>query len=154
MVSSGMVYCVQCGKPVGSGDRFCAHCGATQGNPSRAAAWWDGLSPRTAMLLCYIPWAGWIASVAILATQRFRNDQRVRFHAFQGLYMFAAWILLDWATSIMFPIRGFPGAISGLFHLAMFIAWIVVLSKVAQGQDFRVPVLADLADRSNAANYI
>jgi len=38
---------------------------------------------------------GWIAAIIVLAAQRFRHVPTVRFHAFQGLYLFVAWLMND-----------------------------------------------------------
>src|ERR1035438_10032324 len=95
-----MPFCSQCGHEVHPRDVFCAQCGARQPVPAvppRGSDLLTGISPRTASILCYIPTLGWIAAVIVLATRRFRNDRTVRFHAFQGLYLFAAWLFVQWA---------------------------------------------------------
>jgi uncharacterized membrane protein len=33
------------------------------------------ISPRTASICCYIPGIGWIASIIVLASQKFRKDR-------------------------------------------------------------------------------
>src|ERR1700732_3870816 len=116
-----MPYCVQCGQTVGTSDRFCAKCGAQQGGGgakgSPAASdkvkdFWSNISHRNAALLCYIPWVGWIAAIAVLASDRFRGEKRLRFHAFQGLYLFAAWLMVEWVFTpvLAIPVStvGFP----------------------------------------------
>ncbi len=153
-----MPYCVQCGQTVGSSDRFCAKCGTQQsgGTPrtDRVKDFWSNISHRNAALLCYFPWVGWIAAIAVLASDRFRSEKRLRFHAFQGLYLFAAWLLVDWVFTPMlaFPASnvGFPfyRTISQLLHLVIVGAWIFMLIKVSQDQDYHLPVIGDLADRS------
>src|SRR5205085_11896359 len=99
-----MPYCVQCGQTVGTSDRFCAKCGAQQSGgsssaPGRVNDFWSNISHRNAALLCYIPWVGWIAAIAVLASDRFRTERRLRFHAFQGLYLFAAWLMVEWVAA-------------------------------------------------------
>src|SRR5882757_5734329 len=104
-----MPFCTQCGQQVGDTDVFCANCGQPQtGKPSepfRPAAPpplgqdpLAGLSPRTASILCYIPTVGWIAAIIVLAARKFRSEPIVRFHAFQGLYLFAAWLVVSWVV--------------------------------------------------------
>ena len=104
---------------------------------------------RDAATFCYIPWVGWIASIVVLASARFRENHQARFHAFQGLYMFVAWLLIDWVADPVFsampsPLRHF----SGLLKLGVFVAWIFMIVKVRNGEDYRLPVVGDLADRS------
>ena len=161
-----MPYCVQCGQVVGGSDRFCATCGTQQSaggssgttwassGAGRAHDFWSSISHRNAALLCYIPWVGWIAAIAVLASDRFRAERRLRFHAFQGLYLFAAWLMVAWviAPMLAFPAStvGFPvyRSISQLLHLVIVGAWIFMLMKVSHDQDYRLPVIGDLADRS------
>jgi uncharacterized membrane protein len=154
-----MPYCVQCGQTVGTSDRFCAKCGTSQPGgiasaPGRVHDFWSNISHRNAALLCYIPWVGWIAAIVVLASDRFRTERRLRFHAFQGLYLFAAWLMVEWVAAPMlaFPAStvGFPvyRTISQLLHLAILGAWIFMLIKVSHDQDYHLPVIGDLADRS------
>lgn len=146
-----MAFCGQCGKQINDADRFCPGCGRTQaGAPPDPANFWANLTDSNAALLCYIPWVGWIASIALLASTKFRGNRRVHFHAFQGLYIFVAWLLVDWFVSPMVRFGpSFPGqVIPRLLSLAVFAAWIVMLIKVHQDEDYRLPILGELADRS------
>jgi uncharacterized membrane protein len=145
-----MAYCVQCGNQVGDQDRFCGKCGAQQAvRPGPVNDPFARMNYRDAATLCYIPWLGWIASVVVLASGRFRENHQARFHAFQGLYMFVAWLLIDWVvepifSSMISPMRH----ISGLLKLGVFAAWIFMIIKVRNGEDYHLPVVGDLADRS------
>src|SRR5580693_6641335 len=105
-----MPFCTQCGREVASSAAFCGNCGARQSSTSTGPAPFPqspapdplaGMSPRAAAILCYIPTVGWVAAVIILASRKFKNDHNVRFHAFQGLYLFATWLLLKWVGPIM-----------------------------------------------------
>src|SRR5438128_157891 len=101
-----MPFCTQCGRQVTDLDAFCANCGARQaaagpssppvGPPPPAPDPLAGLSPRTAAILCYIPYVGWIPCVIVLAARKFKEAKIVRFHAFQGLYLFAASLVVNW----------------------------------------------------------
>ena len=167
-----MPFCVQCGSQVRDTDRFCGVCGTTQPAAAAASAGPGGatgsppfppraafdplssLNSRNASLLCYIPMVGWVASIIILASSRFRNDAEVRFNAFQGLYLFVAWLIVDWVVT-PFLLLPFNGGDFGVHHIvprllkaAMFAVWIFMLVKVSQGQTYRLPVLGELADRS------
>src|SRR5580658_154079 len=101
-----MPYCVQCGTSVGTADQFCGKCGSRQAPgaaanaaTARPADFMSGISNRNAALLCYIPMVGWIAAIVVLASEHFRRETQVRFHAFQGLYLFVAWLIVDWVVS-------------------------------------------------------
>jgi uncharacterized membrane protein len=150
-----MAFCVQCGNKVGDADPFCAKCGAPQKGAAAAPPPthdpFSGISTKNASLLCYIPWVGWIAAIVVLASQRFRHDTQVRFHAFQGLYIFVAWLMVDWVITPMMFVSSF-----GLFHrmgtdlfkLLVFAAWVFMMIKVSNNEQYKLPILGDLAERS------
>lgn len=148
-----MPYCCQCGKPVGNRDAYCGSCGARQ--PVSApppADYLHGISPRAASLLCYIPIVGWIVSIVVLASSRFRSDTRVRFHAFQGLYLFVAWLLVDWVVGPMFGFAfwgpPFHNVLPGLLKAVIFGTWIFMIIKTSQDEMYKLPILGDLAEKS------
>ena len=152
-----MAFCVQCGNKVGDADPFCAKCGARQKVPAGARAPHDpfsGISARTASLLCYVPWLGWIAAIVVLASQRFRENAQVRFHAFQGLYVFVAWLIVDWVISPFLHASGFLLGMpfhrlgADLLQLAIFCAWVFMMIKVSHDENYKLPIIGDLAERS------
>ena len=154
-----MPFCVKCGHQVGDDDKYCAKCGTGQKGPaSSVGRFWDSISIRNAILFCYIPWVGWIASIALLGSPRFRSEQRVRFHAFQGLYIFVAWLMVEWVFSPMIrfsgPFRyGGFGFVPALLHLIVFGAWVFMIIKASHDEDYRLPIVGDLADRSAAEQH-
>ena len=136
-----MPFCTRCGNQVGSADVFCGKCGARQREGAASAVRTDflsGLNPRTASLLCYVPIVGWIACIIMLAAPRFQHDRTVRFHAFQGLYLFVVWLLVSWVVS---PFVNVAGGVAGaelhlvksVLHLAVLCAWIFMLIKTSRG---------------------
>lgn len=151
-----MPYCCQCGKPVTDRDVFCAFCGSRQAAaPNAASDYINGITPRTASLLCYIPFVGWIAAIVVLASARFRTDHSVRFHAFQGLYLFVAWLIVDMVLAPFLAFGWAMGgphvarfAIAGIFKLIIFCSWIFMMVKVSQHDDFKLPILGELALKS------
>jgi uncharacterized membrane protein len=141
-----MPFCSGCGNQVTEQDLYCRSCGARQ--PATEAAPAHGMSPRTASLLCYVPFVGWIAAVVVLASERFRSERTARFHAFQGLYLFVAWLLVRWVLHpIPFLNRAFLH-LDNLFQLAIVGVWIFMIVKVSQGHDFSLPILGELAEKS------
>jgi uncharacterized membrane protein len=172
-----MPYWVQCGNGVTTTDRFCGKCGSPQasassfGSSSSAAGgggagssgataaagapgfggdFMAGLSNRTAALLCYIPMVGWVAGIIVLASERFRHETEVRFHAFQGLYLFVAWLIVEWVVA---PARfWFDDPLSRLLthglQLVIFGAWIFMLIRVSHDGSYKLPIVGELAERS------
>ena len=88
----------------------------------------------------------------MLASSRFRDDRTVRFHAFQGLYLFVAWLIVDW---VLGPVFSFPGhrfhlmpPIAGLLKAAVIGTWIYMMITVSQERMVKLPIVGELADRS------
>jgi uncharacterized membrane protein len=159
-----MPYCVQCGNQVRDADRFCGVCGTPQAAPGSTVPpgvppdVLSGISSRNASLICYIPMVGWIAALVMLASTRFRRDHEVRFNAFQGLYLFVAYLLVSWVLSpaLLFPFGpdfGMRHLIAGLLKITVFGAGIFMIVKISQGQSYRLPILGELAERSVAEQH-
>jgi uncharacterized membrane protein len=151
-------FCTHCGNQVQPADTFCASCGSAQDTPSpppkstggsaSSRDPFDGLDPRRAAVFCYIPLVGWIASIVVLAAERFRDARETRFHAFQGLYLFVAWLFVDWVFSPFTQWAQPMKAVSSILKVGVFGAWIFMLVKTSQGENYRLPLLGELADRS------
>lgn len=129
-----MPYCSQCGNQVDTSDAYCAKCGARQPvSPTRGPDPLARMTPRTAAILCYIPVVGWIASIVVLAAEKFRNNRTVRFHAFQGLYLFVAWLIVD---QVIGPIFRFVPShvirIDRILHAVILFLWIFMIVKASQ----------------------
>jgi uncharacterized membrane protein len=153
-----MPYCSSCGNQVHDRDVFCAKCGTSQPRygappPPQPIDPMQGMSPRTASVLCYVPVVGWIAAVVVLASRRFRTDSTVRFHAFQGLYLFAAWLVVNWALRPIFQSIGDPAfRIDRLLEAVLLGASVFMIVKTSHEQMYSLPVIGDLAHRSATEN--
>jgi uncharacterized membrane protein len=169
-----MPFCTNCGNAVGDRDIYCGRCGSRQAaaassgaSSSSASSFgssgssqprphsdvFSGVNPRTVSILCYIPVVGWIPAIFVLASDRFRNDQNARFHAFQGLYLSVAWLLVDWVVK---PVSrtldfafGFMPVVS-MLKAVLVGAWIFMLVKVSQNESYKLPFVGDLAEKSVA----
>ncbi len=150
-----MPFCSQCGNRVGAADSFCGRCGASQPRDTAspiAADPLSGISPRTASVLCYVPALGWIAAIIVLASQRFRRNRPVRFHAFQGLYLFVAWLMADWVFRPMLAFMAPSLHLHSLIQLALVVMSIFMMVKAAHDEAYSLPLFGELAQRSIAEN--
>ncbi|MCP5113569.1 MAG: hypothetical protein GY953_22270 [bacterium] len=95
---------------------------------------------------------GWIAAIVVLAADRFKSDRAVRFHAFQGLYLFVVYLIATWAISPMFLVSSelLGESIEVIAKVAIFCVWIFMIVKTSQDEQVRLPLLGELADRSVA----
>lgn len=159
-----MAHCTKCGSPIAEAAAFCPSCGAGQGAPAAApagaaggapaVATQSGMSENVAGLLCYV--VGWITGLVF-----FLIDKRpfVRYHAAQSIVTFGALNIVTIALGMVFGVGFFFGGMAGLggfwmgfwilrlVDLVCFVLWIVCMVKAYQGERFRVPIAADLAEK-------
>jgi len=154
-----MPFCTQCGHEASGTDAFCAYCGVRQAAAGQTAPprtdpppMQDplaGLSPRTATILCYVPAIGWIAAIIVLAARKFKDNHMIRFHAFQGLYLFAAWLVVDWVVGPI--VRSAPGhhfPLDMILHGLLLAVSIFMMVKASHDEAYVLPVIGELAQRS------
>jgi uncharacterized membrane protein len=152
-----MPHCTKCGAAVADNAGFCPSCGAPQAgaaagsSPAPASASTNtGLQENVAGLLCYL--LGWITGLIFLLI-----DKRpfVQFHAKQSIVVFGALNILHFVVGMIFGVSllagGWGAASFGLLlsrciSLVTFVLWIVLMIKAYQGQKFRLPVAADVAE--------
>jgi len=108
-----------------------------------------GLAPNIASLLCYICMP--ITSIIFLLIEK--DNQNVKFHAWQGTAFGVGYILVLIALEILAAILGAIASVLGIIvgffipiiGLVAFIVWIVCLIKAYQGERWRIPVVGDFA---------
>jgi uncharacterized membrane protein len=98
--------------------------------------------------LCYIPFVGWVFGIVVLASERFRNATEVRFHAFQGLYLFVVYLILQWVFDPLASHNQAMRQITDLIQFVLIGGGIFMLVKTNQGSLIRLPFLGELADKS------
>jgi uncharacterized membrane protein len=155
-----MPFCTQCGREANSSDAFCSYCGVRQSAPESPPGGdrpvpppvsdpLAGLSPRTAAILCYVPAIGWIAAIIVLAARKFKDNHMIRFHAFQGLYLFAAWLVVDWVVGPI--VRATPGhhfPLDTILHGLILAVSIFMMVKASHDEAYVLPIIGELAQRS------
>lgn len=100
--------------------------------------------------MCYVPTVGWIAAVVILATNRFKTDVTVRFHAFQGLYLFAAWLMVEWVVHPITMAFSYPGIrVDHILNGLLLGVWIFMIIKASRDEAYVLPIIGELAQRSS-----
>ena len=118
---------------------------------SSPAAGQTNLDVNVAGALCYV--LGWITGLIFFFIDR---RPSVQFHARQSIVVFGAIAVL---YVVLGPMMGF-GLMTGgmgvwsIFHLllsvvwlASIVLWILLMVKAYQGEKFRIPIAADLADK-------
>jgi uncharacterized membrane protein len=154
-----MPFCTKCGHEVAGSAVFCGSCGSrqiplgtgpasSQVPPGPAPDPLAGMSPRAAAILCYIPTIGWIAAVIVLASRKFKGDPNVRFHAFQGLYLFATWLLVKWIGPIMDAGSDRFLQVDHILEGLLLFVSIFMIIKASHEETYVLPIIGELARRS------
>lgn len=109
-----------------------------------AASGGTGLDPKVVILLCWI--FGPLSSIIFIATEK--SDRRIKFHAWESLFWTIAMIAVSF---VLIPILavvtlGF-GTCLYLITPLMFVVNIVAIVKAYNGEDWKLPVIGDLADK-------
>jgi len=153
-VPAGSAFCKQCGRPVAAGQSSSPTVPppAQHSNPGSSAPAAAGLADNVAGALCYS--VGWLTGIIFLVIDK---RHTVRFHAAQSIVVFGGLSVIYWiiasvfATSIMWGSLGagwtFGFALLRIFQLVMVVLWIFLMFKAYQGEQFRVPVAAEFADK-------
>ena len=159
-----MAHCTKCGAAVADNAAFCGSCGAPQavvtstgvpaGGPvvaPPAAPAQTQMNENLAATLSYV--LGWLTGLIF-----FLIDKRpyVRFHATQSIVVFGGLHILTFILGAFFGISlitgGFAGFSIGLalyriLDVVALILWVLLMVKAHQGERFRVPLAADLAEK-------
>jgi uncharacterized membrane protein len=168
-----MAFCAKCGAQLTAGSGFCAACGAAVSGQSVAGAssapapapvavtagpTSAPMTNNVAGMLCYI--LGVITGIIFLVLEPYKNNRFVRFHAFQSIFFWAAcfvfWMIWSYVVlSMLFtPGLGMWGLVSlvGLVvRLAMFAGWIFLMYKAYNNEEYKLPIIGDLAAKQAGA---
>jgi uncharacterized membrane protein len=149
-----MAFCPNCGNQVDG--RFCAKCGTAvdaaaagsaappAGAPATTQA--AGLTDNVASALCYA--LGFITGILFLVLEPYSRNRKIRFHAFQSIFLNVACIVI-WYVWIFISMAS--GALllfmSPLVSLALFILWLFMMFKAYQDQKVVLPIIGPLAEK-------
>ena len=156
-----MAYCTKCGAQLEENSSFCPRCGqAAAGAPAAntapaapTASAGSGLTENVAGMLCYS--VGWLTGLVFFLTDK---RPSVRFHAAQSMVVFGGLhlisIIFGRGFSYGFGYGGFNfysgfgllGMLLGILNIVGFILWILLMVKAYQGEQFKVPVAAGIAE--------
>jgi uncharacterized membrane protein len=121
--------------------------------PAPAVSTQPGISTNGASALCYL--FGFITGILFLVLAPYNQDRRVRFHAFQSIFLNVAVIVIHIGVtilSLMFhavsPSLGLlMGSLHLLVSLGFFLLWLYMMWKSYQGETVVLPVIGPLAER-------
>jgi uncharacterized membrane protein len=108
----------------------------------------SGLSYNAAAGIAYLTI---IPAIVFLIIEPFKRNAYVRFHAWQSIFFFIAWAVIDILVGLVQHIV--PSAVFltltvlQLVGLALFIIWLIVFIAAFGGKQIKLPVIGELAAR-------
>ncbi len=137
-------FCASCGAQMADTATTCPACGkgagqsAGGGTAAAPAQQAGGMQDNLAGALAYL----WIVAIIFLLIEPYNRNKFVRFHSFQALFLG----LVSIAGHIVLGIVPFIGwVILPFFSLAIFIVAVICAVKAYGNQEFKLPVIGDLA---------
>lgn len=107
----------------------------------------SGLAPNIAAALSYV--LGLITGIVFILIEK--EDQFVRFHAWQSILLSVALIALSIAISIVaiIPILGWIIAFifAIVYPLVVLVLWVLLIVKAFQGAKWKLPYIGDMAEK-------
>jgi uncharacterized membrane protein len=148
-----MPHCTKCGAAVADNAGFCPSCGTPQagagsvppsGVTKATPSATSGMAENVAGLLCYA--LGWVTGLIF-----YFIDKRpfVRFHALQSIVVFGGLTIIRVGLGMVVLTGGVSlgFGLAWLVSIVSFVLWILLMVKAYQGEKYRVPIAADLADQ-------
>ena len=105
-----------------------------------------GLDENVAGALAY--GLGWITGTVFLLTER--DNQFVRFHAFQSVLVFGGLSVL-WFIGTSIPPFGWVLSFLVIPPLSA-VLWLLLLFKAYQGERYKLPYVGDIAEQRSSSN--
>jgi uncharacterized membrane protein len=147
--------CSHCGLELIPGAAFCPGCGRpvrSTGHAAGVASGSPGLPPNVAAALCYF--FGLLTGILFLLLEPYRHERFVRFHAFQSIFLSAAWLAVYLGVRLTLPI--FPGMLwrwtLRLFpalQVSLFLLWLLLMYEAGKYQEFKLPLLGEWAAKQS-----
>jgi uncharacterized membrane protein len=159
-VEEKMAFCPKCGFKIPEAVAYCGNCGASLEAPGSASAQrasavsiQPGISMNGASALCYL--FGFITGIIFLVLPPYSEDKRVRFHAFQSIFLnvaiCAVHIGVTFVTIMFHAISFSLGLMMGSLHLIasliFILVWLFMMWKSYQGEKVVLPIIGPFAER-------
>ena len=161
-----MAFCAKCGAQLNAGSGFCGACGAAVAGqsvttttgaasapaPAQPATASTGMTNNMAGALCYL--VGFITGIVFLVLEPYNKNRFVRFHAFQSIFfsvvcivfsMIWSWIFISLLFTPGLGMWGLMSLIWLIIRLAMIAAWVFLIYKAYNNEEFKLPIIGDLA---------
>ena len=144
-------FCTKCGMQLPENANNCPGCGTPAVHPAGGGAAVSvqagGLTDNVAGMLAYVTI---IPAIIFLVLEPYNRSRFIRFHAFQSIFFYVAWVVLCVALSFIgaIPFLGWTMLLLWpLIGLGGLILWVLMLMKAYSGQMWKLPAIGDIAEK-------
>jgi len=134
---AGMAVCPNCGDTLDGAT--CARCASAEARQPTVPT----IDDNIASALCYLLLG--VTGVLLLYLEPYNSNPRVRFHAFQAIFLNLA-IIIFW-VGFSFVGKGLALLISPVFLLACLVLWLVLIWTAWQNERLVLPVIGHMAEK-------
>jgi uncharacterized membrane protein len=100
----------------------------------------NGIQANLAALLSYL--LGFISGIIFYVIEK--DNKFVRFHAMQSIITFGALFVLNMILAFI-PVIGW--VLMPIINVAALVLWVILMIKAYQGENYKLPIVGDLAEK-------
>jgi len=101
------------------------------------------MSDNIAGALCYF--GAFVTGIIFLILAPYNQSKFVRFHAFQSIFLFVAWVVLWIVVGMLFHVLAL--FIAPLLSLAGLVLWLYMMYSAFNNKKIKLPIIGDLAEK-------
>jgi len=100
---------------------------------------------------CRLLWAGAITGIIFASMPQYRNDENIRFHAYQSIFAHSVIML---SSGVLALLGGdYTHTLQPLLGLGSFGFWIFMMYKAYTGETVVLPLVGSLAQRQSGGSH-
>jgi len=109
-----------------------------------------GLSPTAAAAISYLTF---IPAIVMLVIEPYKRDNYVRFHAWQCIVLSGVSIVGGEVLKMLghMGMWWMMAGIHAMFHIILFIFWLIAIIKASQGERYGIPIVGEIAENLTAS---
>jgi len=108
------------------------------------------LTPTAAAAIAYLTF---IPAIVMLVIEPYKRDNFVRFHAWQCIVLSGVSLIGGEVLKVLghMGMWWFMAGIHAMFHIILFIFWLVAIIKASQGERYGIPIVGEIAENLTAS---
>jgi uncharacterized membrane protein len=97
--------------------------------------------------ICGLSYVTFIPAIIFLATAPYNQNPKVRFHAWQSIFLAIGWVCVAVVATVLAVIPLLGVLIDMLVWLGFVVLWLIVMINAFMGKTIKIPVIAGFAEK-------